>query len=239
MKTLLLILSLAFPALAEIKLPSGVVLEDTGTGSAAMLIIPGGGYLGVTKSEGMTDLKWLTTNGVRCFTIIYRIAPYPAAFNDVGAAWEYIHTNKSLSLDRFAIIGASAGGHLEALTIGKTKFKPDTAVFIYPLVTMSLPGLINFQCLQNMAHGEPITQQLMDETSAEKFLDGSKMPPSFIAHNANDTVVNVGNSMLLANINPGGEIHLYHAEPAEHGMSNPPPWIDNCIRFLKVQKFIR
>lgn len=240
-KKYLLLFLLVCSARADITLPSGAVIEESSwtnrPSSSAMLIVPGGGYLGVTKSEGLTDLGWLTTNGVRCYTIIYRIAPYPSAFDDVMSAWDCIHTNTLYS--KFGIMGASAGGHLSALTVGKTKYKPDVAVFIYPLVTMRQPGLMNFQCLKNMAGGLPITQTLMDEASAEGFIDTSKMPPSFIAHNLNDTVVHFRNTTTLMNMNPQGELHLFNVEPAEHGMSNPPPWLDNCIRFLKVKKFIQ
>jgi acetyl esterase/lipase len=236
----LTILFLTLPAFAEIKLPSGAFMELTE--SPAMLIIPGGGYEACQLSEGTSDLQWLTTNGVKCFTLAYNIGkPYPAAINDALAAWEMLNTNRALGIDlaRVGILGVSAGGHLAALVTARTKFKPALGVFISPLVTMSTPGLYNPRCLTNMAGGKPVTSQMMEETSAERFLNASNMPPSFVAHNANDPVVPAQNSLMLWNVKQPCELHLFRSEPAEHGMSNPPPWLDNCIRFLKVQKFIR
>lgn len=238
-KLLPLFLFLPFVSFAEIKLPSGAFMEVTE--SPAMLIIPGGGYEGCTLSEGISDLQWLTTNGVKCFTLAYNVGkPYPAALDDALAAWEALNTNRALGIDpnRIGILGVSAGAHLEALVISRTKFKPALGIFISPIITMSEPGLYNPRCLTNMAGGKPVTAAMMAETSAEKFLTASNMPPAFVAHNQRDPVVPIQHSIALWKIRPC-EMHIFSTEVSEHGMSNPPPWLDNCIRFLKVQKFIR
>lgn len=231
------------------KLPGGAtIIEPYSVPTdcdTAVLVIPGGGYNAPVLSEGMFDWSWLRTNGVRVFIVSYRPNPYPIALNDCLEAWTFIHSTTTLR--KFGLLGASVGGHLEALVTVRTQFKPDFSIYIYPLITMSKEGLVNLQCFVNMTGRMDFKPGEADiialDSSAERQFTLTNLSPTFVAHNRNDNVVSAGNSLLLVNALDAAhipyELHLYWSKNNEHGMDKPlPPWTDNCVRFMRLQKFI-
>jgi acetyl esterase/lipase len=86
--------------------------------SAAILVIPGGGYRGVALGfEGFQVASWLNQQGMAAFVLDYRINPYryPAEIDDGRRAMRLIRAHAAeygIDPDRLGVWGFSAGGHL-------------------------------------------------------------------------------------------------------------------------------
>jgi acetyl esterase/lipase len=127
--------------------------KDTG---AAVVVFPGGGYYILALDlEGTEVCDWLTSTGVTCVLLKYRVpetGPYPkkeAALQDAQRAVSIVRSRaKEWNIDpnRIGVLGFSAGGHLAASlsnnyekriydlidTADKVSCKPDFVVLIYP-----------------------------------------------------------------------------------------------------------
>src|SRR5580698_7460723 len=88
-----------------------------------LLFLHGGGYeLGSLRSDGELAARLGRAAGMRVLFPEYRLAPehpFPAAADDVLAAWHWLRTSQGLSAGAIAVAGASAGGGLAtALLVG-------------------------------------------------------------------------------------------------------------------------
>ncbi len=129
---------------------------DRATGTA-MVICPGGGYGGlVTGAEGHGIAAWLNAHGIAGIVLEYRL-PRGRAFVPLLDAQRTIRTVRSkaeawgIKPDRIGIIGFSAGGHLASTAathfdlgdpkaadpVERLSCRPDFAVLVYPVVTLS------------------------------------------------------------------------------------------------------
>ena len=185
---------------------------------AAVLMIPGGGYVRVAagKNGGPID-AWLASLGITAFVMDYRLpadgwaAGPDVALQDAQRAMRLIRARApSLGVDpaRVAAIGFSAGGHVAARLA--TQFarqtyapvdeadalstRPFAAGLFYPVVTATLPH----------AHGQSVKQLLgANPTDAQRLAISAERhvpadaPPTFIAAAADDRVVPVENSVLM------------------------------------------
>lgn len=185
---------------------------------AAVLMIPGGGYVRVAvgKNGGPID-AWLASLGITAFVMDYRLpadgwaAGPDVALQDAQRAMRLIRARApSLGVDpaRVATIGFSAGGHVAARLA--TQFarqtyapvdeadalstRPFAAGLFYPVVTATLP----------YAHGQSVKQLLgANPTDAQRLAISAEQhvpadaPPTFIAAAADDRVVPVENSVLM------------------------------------------
>jgi alpha/beta hydrolase fold len=74
----------------------------------------GGGYeLGSLRSDGELAARLGRASGMRVLFPEYRLAPehpFPAAIDDVLAAWRWLRTGQGLSAASMAVAGDSAGG---------------------------------------------------------------------------------------------------------------------------------
>ncbi|HEX9541905.1 MAG TPA: alpha/beta hydrolase [Streptosporangiaceae bacterium] len=86
---------------------------DTGR---VLLFVHGGGYdLGSLSSHGELAARLGRASGMRVLAVDYRLAPehpFPAAFDDVLAAWRWLRTDQGLDAASIAVAGDSAGGGL-------------------------------------------------------------------------------------------------------------------------------
>lgn len=86
-----------------------------GTGRV-LLFLHGGGYqLGSLRSHGELAARLGRASGMRVLFPEYRLAPehpFPAAIDDVLAAWCWLRTGQDLSARSTAVAGDSAGGGL-------------------------------------------------------------------------------------------------------------------------------
>ena len=79
-----------------------------------LLFLHGGGYeLGSVRSDGELAARLGRASGMRVLFPEYRLAPehpFPAAIDDVLAAWRWLRTGQGLSAASLAVAGGSAGG---------------------------------------------------------------------------------------------------------------------------------
>jgi len=203
--------------------------KETG---AAVIICPGGGYsVVVYQGEGVSTAKELAKNGIAAFVLKYRL-PNEAIMTDktIGPLQDAQQAIKLLrenavkwNVDpsKIGIMGFSAGGHL-ASTVAThfekalienskgTSLRPDFQVLVYPVISMQ----------QNLTHrdsrkqllGEQPSQQLIDLFSNELQVKDNT-PPAYITHAADDTTVDVDNSIgyfeALRKHKVQVEMHIY------------------------------
>lgn len=92
---------------------------------AAVVLVHGGGWTGGRRDAQQWEAlcEDLAATGYAAFTVDYRLAPdapFPAAFNDVQAAVEWLRDPDQVDRfgidpDRIGILGGSAGGNLAGL----------------------------------------------------------------------------------------------------------------------------
>ena len=203
--------------------------KETG---AAVIICPRGGYsVVVYQGEGVSTAKELAKNGIAAFVLKYRL-PNEATMTDktIGPLQDAQQAIKLLrenavkwNVDpsKIGIMGFSAGGHL-ASTVAThfekalienskgTNLRPDFQVVVYPVISMQ----------QNLTHrdsrkqllGEQPSQQLIDLFSNELQVKDNT-PPAYITHAADDTTVDVDNSIgyfeALRKHKVQVEMHIY------------------------------
>jgi acetyl esterase/lipase len=143
--------------LGNVAEPTLTLYTPTGTSNgAAVVVFPGGGYsILAIDLEGTEVCDWLTSRGVTCVLLKYRVpgtGPYPkspAALEDAQRAIGIVRSHAvewKIDPNRVGVLGFSAGAHLAAAL--STHFeqrlypaidaadalscRPDFAVVIYP-----------------------------------------------------------------------------------------------------------
>ncbi|MDR3653287.1 MAG: alpha/beta hydrolase [Paludibacter sp.] len=225
--------------------------KDNANGTA-VLICPGGGYLGVSViNEGKLEAEWFNKLGVSAFVLYYRMpnGHYNIPMEDAQTALEIIHKNAkkwNIDQDKIGIMGFSAGGHL-ASTVG-THFKnkiqrPAFMILGYPVITMNkaLTHLGSRENLLGQSPSEKLVKLYSNELQVTK-----NTPPAFIFMALDDKTVPVENSYsfykaLQAN-NVPAELHTFDVGGHGFGMrkSGIPAdkWPDLLETWLKNNKLI-
>ncbi|MDC7684826.1 alpha/beta hydrolase [Asticcacaulis sp. BYS171W] len=218
---------------------------------AAILMIPGGGYVrvAVSRAGGGTD-KELADAGTTVFIMTYRLphdnwgSAQLAPLQDAQRAIRLIRHNAAkygIDPNRIAVMGFSAGGHLAGWlseSFGRETYAPIDAAdtqsarplvtgMFYPVMTMLAP----------YAHGGSVKSMFpngaTDEEKKKVSLEFSlpkDMPPTFLAHAGDDKTVPAENSLILyqalrAQKTPT-ELHIF--ELGGHGLSGQDyttPWM--------------
>jgi epsilon-lactone hydrolase len=124
-------------------------LDAPGTDAArVMLFLHGGGYeLGSLHSDGELAARLGRASGMRVLFLEYRLAPehpFPAAIDDVMAAWRWLRINQKLAAGSIAVTGDSAGGGLTVALLVATRDAGDSlpaaAVLMSPTVDLTSSG---------------------------------------------------------------------------------------------------
>lgn len=204
----------------------------------AMLVIPGGAYGGISEGEGEPVALSYLSKGFTAFVLNYSVYPNTAKavpLVEASKAIAYIKRNaESYGVDKNRVyaIGFSAGGHLtaslatlwhkseiiEKAEIEYGENKPTAVVLCYPVVSgTDYPHFPSFQNL--LAKKEPSREEL-EYYSLEKQVD-ERSVPAFIIHTAEDTIVPVQNSLMLAKAYADAKVQLeLHVYPhGDHGYS--------------------
>ncbi len=218
------------------------------SGSApAMVVFPGGGYrILAIDLEGTEVCDWLTSSGVACVLLKYRVpdtGPYPkspAALQDAQRAVGLVRQHAQewgIDANRVGVLGFSAGGHLAAALsthfdkrlydrvdgADELSCRPDFAVVIYP-------GYLAL-AEQNMAANADIQPT-------------EKTPPTIIVQ-AEDDPVHVENAttyfLQLKNAKVPAELHVYAEGGHGYGLRRTPlpvtGWpqlVETWMRTIKV-----
>lgn len=242
-------------AVTHVSRPILEVFRPQKPNGAAMVILPGGGYvrLAVDK-EGAGGARRLVQDGITCFVLNYRLpndrwaAGYDAPLQDVQRAVRLIRAHAAqfgVDPKRVGVMGFSAGGHLAAASL--TRFdadvyapvdaadqqsaRPDVAMLGYAVMTVSSK---DFPVSAETA--KPLDQR------ARKGL-----APTFILHAANDPSVAVANSLAMFQALKAAdvpvELHIYQEGGHGFGFSLPPEdpashWPDAFVAWLRRGAFI-
>jgi monoterpene epsilon-lactone hydrolase len=113
-----------------------------------LLFLHGGGFeLGSLRSDGELAARLGRASGMRVLFPEYRLAPehpFPAAIDDVAAAWRWLRTDQGLSARSIAVAGDSAGGGLAVALLVATRDAgealPAAATLMSPTVDLTSSG---------------------------------------------------------------------------------------------------
>ncbi|NLS26508.1 hypothetical protein S2M10_14910 [Sphingomonas sp. S2M10] len=238
-----------------------VVPADRPDGSA-LLMIPGGGYARVALGRnGSAIARHFAARGTTVFELLYRLphdgwaAGPDAPLQDAQRAMRLIRAGAArwkIDPARVGAMGFSAGGHLAARlgsraglatytpvdTADRLSARPVALGLFFPVITLRTPE----------AHGgsrkellgmQPSEDQIR-RYSAERDLPAD-MPPTLVAHAADDPAVQPANSLILfAALQAAkipSELMLFekggHGLPLEEPDGTPHPWPGLFARFAR------
>src|SRR5580698_6588166 len=234
--------------LGNVSVPTLTLYTPRGKNTgAAVVVFPGGSYrILVIDLEGTEVCDWLTSSGITCVLLKYRVpdsGPYPksaAALQDAQRALGIVHSHAAewhIDPKRIGVLGFSAGAHLAAAlsthfdkrlydpidAADQLSCRPDFAVIVYP-------GYLAI-AEQNFAPNSEIhpTEQT---------------PPSFIVQ-AEDDPVHVENAtvyfLAFKNAKVPAEMHLYAQGGHGYGLRRTelpvtawPQLVETWLRTIQV-----
>jgi monoterpene epsilon-lactone hydrolase len=147
---------------------------DTGR---VLLFLHGGGFqMGSLRSDGELAARLGRASGMRVLFPEYRLAPehpFPAAVDDVLAAWRWLRTSQDLSARSIAVAGGSAGGGLAVALLVATRDAgqalPAAAVLMSPTVDLTSSGA----SMTERADQDPVSTPAMLRQLAASYLAGA------------------------------------------------------------------
>jgi monoterpene epsilon-lactone hydrolase len=142
-----------------------------------LLFLHGGGFeLGSVRSDGELAARLGRAGGMRVLFPEYRLAPehpFPAAIDDVLAAWRWLRADQGLSAGSIAVAGDSAGGGLAVALLVALRDAgealPAAAVLMSPTVDLTNSGA----SMTERADQDPISTPAMLGQFAADYLAGA------------------------------------------------------------------
>jgi monoterpene epsilon-lactone hydrolase len=197
---------------------------DTGR---VLLFLHGGGYeLGSLRSDGELAARLGRASGMRVLFPEYRLAPenpFPAAIDDVLAAWHWLRTDQGLSSSSIAVAGASAGGGLTVALLVATRDAgealPAAVVLMSPTVDLTSSGA----SMTERADQDPISTPAMLRHFAADYLAGadpktplasplfaslSELPPLLLQVGTADLLLSDSERLAAAAADTGVDVDL-------------------------------
>lgn len=204
----------------------------------SILVLPGGAYRYTSAREAEPIALNYLSMGFNAFVLRYSVFPekYPQSLIEASASIVLMREKTDewfVDVDKIAVIGFSAGGHLaaslatlwnekevtEKLGIKKDFNKPNAVILAYPVITTD-PEYTHRGSIVSLA-GEDISEDLFYKLSLDMQVS-KETPPTFIWHTANDNCVPVMNSLgfaeALSRYNVPFELHIF--PNGSHGLSN-------------------
>ncbi|WP_164100476.1 alpha/beta hydrolase [Candidatus Laterigemmans baculatus] len=235
--------------------------------TAAVVIIPGGGYGHLASDhEGTQIAEWFNSMGVTAGICMYRHRRsgagygHPTPLLDAQRAVRTMRAHAAdwgIDPDRVGIIGFSAGGHL-ASSVSTTKgiesdtaeapidrhsSRPDFAILCYPVISFGQDHT-HVGSQRNLL-GEEATAEQLAELSTENRVTADT-PPTFLFHTTADKVVPVKNSLVYyqALVDHGVPAELHVFEHGQHGVGlaagieGTGAWPELCKTWLQGHGFV-
>jgi len=225
---------------------------------AAVVVCPGGGYVGLAPHEADPIAQWLCSLGIAGLVLRYRVNPYqhPAPLTDAQRAIRMVrHHAQEWNIDpnRIGILGFSAGGHLSASAstlydagdpsavdpIDRVSSRPDAAILVYPVISMS--GVVSHVGCRNNLLGQDASEAVRVKLSPECNVT-PQTPPAFMFHSVDDPVVPIEHSLAYAaalrKAGVAWELHAYE-KAGGHGVglasdkAHISTWPGLCAGWLK------
>lgn len=232
----------------------------------AMLVLPGGGYCGVSPREGEPIAQAYLARGYHAFVLDYSVFParFPVALREAAMAMAYIRDHaQAFAIRKVAAVGFSAGGHLcgtlgmlfdcpEVRDIAPAHvLRPDALGLCYPVTISYAPtheGSFQSLCGDDAA--------LRSRLSLDHLVRPD-MPPVYLWHTWEDNCVPCVGTLILGRklVEQGVRcaLHLYHrghhglstadvqaneAQALTHISADVPGWIDEFALFLREQDLV-
>jgi acetyl esterase/lipase len=220
--------------------PLMTVFRPARPNGAAVLMIPGGGYVRVViDKEGFEVGHRLSAAGITVFVLRYRLPgegwarAADAPLQDAQRAVRLIRfQSRRLGIDagRLAVLGASAGGHVAASLATRAAepayppidaadalgARPDLCALLYPVIAMS-PPFAHAGSRQALL-GPSAAPETEAAFSPDRHV-GPQVPPTFLVHAWDDPAVPIENSLgylaALRTAKVPAEAHLF--EEGGHG----------------------
>lgn len=205
---------------------------------ASVLIIPGGGYAGLTFDyEGVQQAQYFIDHGIAAFVLKYRLPSDvtmvdksigPLQDAQQGLRFIRLHAAEwALDPARVGVVGFSAGGHV-ASTLAthfqksyvanpeQTSLRPDFLVLVYPVISMD--AKITHMDSRNALLGPSPSDAQVREFSNELHVTADT-PPTLILHAADDQLVDIDNSVVFfeALRHAGVPVEARFFEKGQHG----------------------
>ncbi|HTX10803.1 MAG TPA: alpha/beta hydrolase [Solirubrobacteraceae bacterium] len=200
-----------------------------------LLFLHGGGYeLGSLRSDGELAARLGRASGMRVLFPEYRLAPehpFPAAIDDVLAAWRWLRTDQDLSASSLAVVGDSAGGGLAVALLVATRDAgealPAAAVLMSPTVDLTSSGA----SMTERAEQDPISTPAMLRQFASDYLAGadpknplasplfallSGLPPLLVQVGTADLLLSDSERLAAAAAEAGVDVTLEIGEGLPH-----------------------
>lgn len=220
----------------------------------AMIVVPGGGYIGISEIEGEPIAKEFFARGFNTFLLRYSVddmAKFPRPIQELSEAVAYVKRNAEkyyIDPDRVFLCGFSAGGHLAAylgsmwwtdeaafdgMKYGENR--PCATILAYPQIAMA--GEYGCDIDSTAVMGYPVNVRECfdaDKYSVHKCVS-KKTVPSFVWHTADDGAVHPQNEMMyVAELMKHGIPYEYHCfGHGYHGiaLANEETWgeEDGCL----------
>ena len=233
--------------------------SDTSFAKKVFLVIPGGGYARLAMDhEGHDVAKRLQSLGYTAYVLKYRLPQIDemldkkiAPIQDAQAAMQYIRGRHSM--EKIAVIGFSAGGHLAStlsthfetnyLTQSAAKdyiFRPDFSILVYPVITME-DGVTHKGSKSSLIGPDFIDTDVL-KFSNELHVN-EKTPNTYLVHAIDDKAVPIENAYRYKNAldKHGVDNKLYMYEQGGHGFGldnklEDGDWFADMINWLQLFK---
>lgn len=226
----------------------------------AVIVCPGGAYVGLAPYEGEPVAKWLNSLGLAAFVCTYRVAPYrhPYPSMDAARAVQWVREYgpaAGINPRRVGLLGFSAGGHLVSTVgthytagdpaaadpVARHSSRPDAMILCYPVI--SFQQYAHLGSAHNLLGPEPLPADLAALSNETQV--NAQTPPAFVWHTADDDGVAVQNSLLFAEALAAAKVPFsLHIFPhGRHGLGlateGPEwaPWTRLCGEWLKESGF--
>ncbi|MFK4759910.1 alpha/beta hydrolase [Microbacterium sp. ZW T5_45] len=207
--------------------------------SAAVLVLPGGGYRSHAPHEAEPIVEWFRGLGLSASVLRYPLGRHPAP---TLAVHERIAELRSSGIRRVLLAGFSAGGHvaaLAALTATRPERSVDGVMLGYPVVSF-----------ENRPHegsvavllGSAPDKAQRREVSAERRVHAGA-PPFFAFHARDDETVPPSHSLALgdalARVGVDHELHIYARGGHGGGVAhNGGAWLPAAASWLGRQGWL-
>jgi monoterpene epsilon-lactone hydrolase len=205
---------------------------DTGR---VLLFLHGGGFeFGSVRSDGELAARLGRASGMRVLFPEYRLAPehpFPAAIDDVLAAWRWLRDGQHLSATSMAVAGDSAGGGLAVALLVATRDAgealPATAALMSPTVDLTSSGA----SMTERADQDPFSTPALLRQLASGYLAGadpktplasplfaalSGLPPLLVLVGTADLLLSDSERLAAAAAEAGVDVTLEIGEGLPH-----------------------
>jgi monoterpene epsilon-lactone hydrolase len=223
-----------------------------------LLFLHGGGFaLGSVRSDGELAARLGRASGMRVLFPEYRLAPehpFPAAIDDVLAAWRWLRTDQGLSPGSLAVSGDSAGGGLAVSLLVAARDAgealPAAAVLMSPTVDLTSSGA----SMTERAGEDPVSTPAMLRQFASDYLAGADprtplasplfaalagLPPLLIQVGTADVLLSDSERLAAAAAAAGVDVTLQVGEGLPHVYQITPGTPEAIQAVEQSGKFLR